>query len=40
MSSVAVGPNSYAHAGSAEADTAAFLIAAALDIALARSVSV
>ena len=37
---VAVGPDSDAHAGSAEADTATVLIAAALDITLARSISV
>lgn len=36
---VAAGPNSHAHAGSVEADTATFLIAA-IDIATARSVSV
>jgi hypothetical protein len=34
------GPNSYAHAGSAEADTATFFKAPALDIRPARSVSV
>ena len=37
---VAVSPNSYTHAGSAEADAATFFIAAALDITRARSVSV
>lgn len=39
-SSVAVGPDSDAHAGSAEADTATFFIASALDITLTRRVSV
>lgn len=36
--SVAVGANTHAHAGSAEADTATFLVATALDVPLTRSV--
>jgi hypothetical protein len=38
--SIAVGANSYAHAGSAEADTTTVVITAALDITLTRSVSI
>ena len=40
MFSVAVGPDSNAHAGCAEADTAAVFVAPTLDVALARSISV
>lgn len=39
-SSVAVGANSDAHAGSAEAHSATFVITPALDITLTRSVSI
>lgn len=38
--SVSVGPDSDAHAGSAETDAAAVFIAASLDVTLARSISV
>src|ERR1700676_2712201 len=38
VSSVAAGADAHAHAGNADADTATFFIAAALDVALARSV--
>lgn len=40
MFSVAVGPDSNAHAGCAEADTAAVFVAPMLNVALARSISV
>ena len=38
FSSVAVGADTHAHAGSAEADTATFFITTAFDVPLARSV--